>query len=83
MLWTMGIIIRLSLGKLLVNLPQVVKRTNTPLAPQQTGSLAGPLFFWVVGLNPTIHHRLFQTFHNVELEKYSPRYPQEMKPLGY
>ena len=27
------IVIRLSLGKLLVNLLQVVKRTNTPLIP--------------------------------------------------
>ena len=29
----MTIVIRLSLGKLLVNLLQVVKRTNTPLSP--------------------------------------------------
>ena len=30
-----GSVIRLSLGKLLVNLLQVVKRTNTPLIPEQ------------------------------------------------
>ena len=31
-----SVIIRVSLGKLLVNLLQVVKRTNAPLTPQQT-----------------------------------------------
>ena len=40
--------------------------------------------FWVVGSNPTIHtKKTFSDFPHVELEKYSPRYPQEMKPLGY
>ena len=32
------------------------------------------------------HHPPYQTFldfPHVELKKYSPRYPQEMKPLGY
>ena len=28
-------------------------------------------------------NELVQTFSHVELEKYSPRYPQEMKRLGY
>ena len=28
------------------------------------------------------HHILFHIFADVELEKYSPRYTQEMKPLG-
>ena len=43
------------------------------------------MFFWVVGSNPTIHNNeLFSDFPHVGLEKYSlPRYPQEMKPLGY
>ena len=36
-----GSVIRLSLGKLLVNLLQVVKRTNTPLIPRQMASSAG------------------------------------------
>ena len=48
-------VIRLSVGKLLVNLLRVVKRTNTPQIPQQMASSAGqkencydrraPLFF--------------------------------------
>ena len=77
--------IRLCVGKLLVNLWQVVKRTDTPLIPQQMASTAGPWGFWVVGFNPTIHNKkLFQTFPSVKLEKHSsPWYPQEMKPLGY
>ena len=38
----------------------------------------------VVGSSPTIHHHeIFQTFPHVELEKYSARYTQEMKRLGY
>ena len=38
--------------------------------------------FWVVGSIPTIHNSNFSDFPHVELEKYSPRYPQEMKRLG-
>ena len=44
---------RLSLGKLLVNLLQVVKRTNTPLIPQQC-PLAGAL----LNLSPLEKHPL-------------------------
>ena len=42
-------VIRLSLGKLLVNLLQVVKRTNTPLIPKQRASSTDHGFFgsWV------------------------------------
>ena len=36
-----GIVIRLSLGKLLINILQVVKRTNAPLIPRQMASSAG------------------------------------------
>ena len=76
-------VIKLRLGKLLVNLLQVVKRTNTPLIPQQMASTAGPWFFRVVGSNTTsCIIKLFQAFSHVELEKCFPRYPQEMKPLG-
>ena len=40
--------------------------------------------FVAVGSNPTTHQKyLFDNFLHVELEKYPPRYPQEMKPLGY
>ena len=42
-------VIRLSWGKLLVNLLQVVKRTNTPLSSLTNGVVDGPWFFWVVG----------------------------------
>ena len=56
-------VVRLCLGKLLVNLLQVVKRTNTSLIPQQTASSTDSWFFWVVGSNPAIHNnKLFQTF---------------------
>ena len=49
----MDSVIRLSLGKLLVNLLQVVKRTinNTPPSPQQMESSTDH-GFWVVGSNP-------------------------------
>ena len=39
-------VIRLSLGKILVNLWQLVKRTNTPLIPQQNSVVDRP---WVFG----------------------------------
>ena len=48
-----GDVIRLSLSKLSVNLVQAVKRTNTPLIPQQMASSAGLKVFWVVGSNAT------------------------------
>ena len=46
---------RLSLGKLLVNQLQVVKRTNTPLINLANGVVDRPWVFWVVGSIPTIH----------------------------
>ena len=39
--------------------------------------------FWVVGSNITIHNKNVYYFPLVDFEKYSPRYTQEMKPLGY
>ena len=37
-----------------------------------------------VGSHPAIHNnKLLTTFPMIEREKYSPWYPQEMKPLGY
>ena len=39
--------------------------------------------FWVVGSIPTIHNNKVFRFSHVELEKYPPWYPQEMKRLGY
>ena len=41
--------------------------------------------FWVVGSIPAIHNnnKLFRFSPYVELEKYSPRYAQEMTRLGY
>ena len=49
-------VIRLSLGKLWVNLWQVVKRTNTPLNTLTNGVVDRPWVFWIVGPNPTIHN---------------------------
>ena len=46
-------VIRLSLGKLLVNLLQVGKRTNTPLIPQQMASSAEK---WVFGSSVRAPH---------------------------
>ena len=75
-------VIRLSLGKLSVNQLQVVKRTNTPLflnkwRRRQT------MGFWVVGSIPTSTIINFFRFSHGKLEKYSPRYTQEMKRLRY
>ena len=54
-------VIRLSLGKLWVNLVQVVKRTNTPLITLTNGVVDRPWVFWVVGSIPTIHNnKLFR-----------------------
>ena len=39
--------------------------------------------FRVVRSIPTIHNNKPFRFPHVELEKYSPWYPQEMKRLGY
>ena len=78
------------MGEQLINLLQAVKRTNTPLIPQQiNGVVDKPWVFGSWGSNPTVHNNnLFQTFriqYHVEPGKIpsSPRYPQEMKPLGY
>ena len=46
-------VIRRSLGKLLVNLLQVVKRTNTTLITLTDGVVDRPWIFWDVGSNPT------------------------------
>ena len=76
-------VIRLSLGKLVVNLLQVVKRTNTPLIPSQMASSLQTMGCWVVGSSPTSTiEETFSDYPHVELEKYSPRYTQEMKRLG-
>ena len=39
--------------------------------------------FWGVGSNPTSTIIIFADFPHVELDKYSPRYTQEIKRLGY
>ena len=40
------------------------------------------MFFWGRGFKSHIHHnKTFLDFPPVELEKYSPRYPQEMNRL--
>ena len=78
-------VIRLSSGKLLVNLLHVFGRTNTPTNNLTNGVVDRPCFFWVVGSNPTSHHnKLFQAISHIDLEKYSPRvYTQELQPLRY
>ena len=67
--------IRLSLGKLLVKLLQVVKRTNTPLKSSTNGVIDRPwaLGSWLRSPQSTIIN--FSDFHHVELEQYSPWYP--------
>ena len=74
-------VIRLSLGKLVVNFLQVVKRTNTPLIYKKMASTDHGF----LGRGFESHHSqqyFFSDFPHVELEKYYPWYPQEMKPLG-
>ena len=70
------------MGKLSVNQLQVVKRTNTPLITLTNGVVDRPWVFgsWVRSPPSTIIN--FSDLPHVELEKYSPWYPQEMKRLG-
>ena len=71
------------LGKLLVNLLQVVTRTNTPTNSLTNGVVGRP---WVLGSwvrIPPSTIMSFLDFPRVELEKHSARYPQEMIPPGY
>ena len=75
--WDIADVIRLSLGKLPVNLLQVVKRTNTLLRSLTNGVVDRPWVFWVVGSIPTIHNNKLFRFSHVELEKYSSWYPRE------
>ena len=57
----MGRCYTVSLGKLLVDLWQVVKGTNTPLIILANGVVDRPWVFWVVGSIPTIHNnKLFR-----------------------
>ena len=49
----MAAVVRLSLGKLLVNLLQVVKRTNIPPISLTNGVVDRPWFFGVVGSSLT------------------------------
>ena len=81
--WLSPPVIRLSLGKLLGYFWQVVERTNTPIVTSQMASSTDHGFIgsWV-RFPPSIVLNVYD-FPHVELEKYSPRYPQEMKPLGY
>ena len=60
-------------------IPRVATTTLT-----NNGVVDRPWFFWVVGSIPTIHNIImnFSDFLQVEFEKYSPRYTQEMKRLG-
>ena len=80
----MSSVIRLSLGKLWINLSQVVKRTNTPLIPKKMASSTDHVFFgsWVQ-IPPSTINKLFQTFPMSNLRNTLPGYTQEMKPLGY
>ena len=75
-------VIRLSLDNLLVNLLQVVKRTNTPLIPLQMASSAGPRFFW--GREFKSHHPqkyFFQTFPTSNLKSALPGVPRKWNRL--
>ena len=82
----MSAVIRLSSGKLLVNLLQVVKRTinNTPLIIINKWRRRQTMGFLGRGFKSHIHHnKLFSDFAQVELDEYFPRYTQEVKRLGY
>ena len=71
-------VIRLSLGKLLVNLLQVVKRTNTPLISLTNGVVDRPWVCgsWVRSPHRMIHHnKLFQIFPWRTWKILSPVYP--------
>ena len=70
-------VIRLSLGKLLVNQLQVVKLTNTSLITLTNGVVGRTMGFWVVGSIPTSTIINFFRFPHGELEKYSSWYPRE------
>ena len=50
-----------------------------PIYNLTNGVVGRTMGFWVVGSIPTI--QIFPMY--VELEEYSPWYPQEMKRLGY
>ena len=54
-----------------------------PTNASTNGVVDRPWVFGVVGSSPTSTKYFFSDFPHVELEKYSRRYPQEMKPLGY
>ena len=77
--WVIGV--RLSLGKLLVNLFQVVKRIYTTNS-LTNGVVDRPLVFgsWV-RIPPSTIIYFFQTFPMSNLKWYPPRYPQEMNRL--
>ena len=80
---TIGIfVIRLSLGKLLVDLLQVVKRTNTPPIPQQMASSTDHGFVGVMSSNPTIHNsKLLQTCPMSNLKNALPGIPKKRNRL--
>ena len=69
-------VIRLSLGKLLVNQLQVVKRTNTPLKSLTNGVVDRLGVFWVVGSSPTSTIINFFRLSLVELENNLPGIPR-------
>ena len=66
-------VIRLSLGKLLVNLWQVVKRTNYPTNTSTNGVVGRPWVFGSCVRSPPSTIIFFSDFPHVEVEKYSPR----------
>ena len=76
--FSVACVIRLSLGKLLVNLLQVVKRTNTPLNTLTNGVVDRPWVFWVVGSISTIRNNiLFQIFPMSNLKNILPGIPRK------
>ena len=65
-------VITLSLGKLLVNLSQVIKRANTPLMPSINGVVDR---LWVLGSWVRIPPSTTINFHEFRHEIYLPAYP--------
>ena len=84
-----GSLVGLVWFKLLVNLLQAVKRTNTPTNTLTNGVVGRTMVFLgsQVRIPPSTTTNFFRIFPHVELEKNTLlpglSHPQEMKPLAY
>ena len=58
------------MGKLMVNLLQVVNQANTPTNSLTNGVVDRPCFFGVVGSNPTYISAIINIFYNKLLQTF-------------